>query len=189
MLHFKRLTLSTSSHSTLTLNMDSTVKACILSSLLGLTTAAILRADPGPDCWIQDKYCDTKDTEFTIFPLTDPLKDDAEECYEACFSKKDLTAPDKPCLGFTLNTFRNQPQCQLQQQECQDYIADDCFENGLCVSGPNDCATYDNTASNCPAITAISADYARWQCKDINFLTMNPYTTDGSPPGTICTQM
>jgi len=168
--------------------MDSTVKACILSSLLGLTAAATLRVDPGPDCWYKDKYCDTKDTEFEIFALSDPDKDDALECYEEC--NRLFLLDSTSCLGFTLNTFRgNQVQCQLQKQECQDYIADDCFTNGKCKSGPNDCPTFDPTAKNCPAIPAISADKARWQCKDVNFQTMNPYAAEGSPSGTVCTQM
>jgi hypothetical protein len=165
--------------------MESTVKACILASLLSLTSAAIVRATPGTDCWFQDKYCDTKDVEFDVFALPDDTEDDDIECYNHCVAEN-AAEPDS-CFGFTMITFRKINTCQILREPCVDNINDPCLASGSCISGPADCVNY--VPSNCPVVPALSTDYVRWQCKDTMGDAMNPYTEDGSPPGTVCTQM
>ena len=123
------------------LNMEYTLKFCFLAFLLGLSSAATLRAEPKTECWFQDRYCDTSDKDHDVFILTDDAMDDTEECYNQCFAEKGLAAPAKPCLGFTLRTVRGQHECQLLREPCVANMVDACIAWGACVSGPSDCNT------------------------------------------------
>ena len=180
MFHFKSLTLSSLHHSTLNLNMTSTVKAFLVAALLvGVTSAGLLKVAPGVDCWYKDRYCETTGVQSTT--LIDKDVEDVEECYNLC-------AAEPTCNEFTVKTNGARPgQCYMLTEACVENKVDDCIAFGKCVSGPSDCAASSGD-SNCPPLPALAPEFVIWQCTDANLATFNPYT-DESSPGTICKQV
>jgi len=165
--------------------MDSTVKVCLFSFLIGFATAAI---DPG--CQFVGEFCDPEDSQADLFKLSDLAVDMAtatDECYDECNLQK--ADPTSPCLSFTVRQVGlRPPTCYLLRSACVLNSADACLgsmPDPSCVSGPSDCASFAPTL--CPKVEALDGDYARWQCQDINTDPINPYKEE-VPEGTVCYQ-
>eukprot|EP00090_Calanus_glacialis_P033160 TRINITY_DN54_c0_g1_i4.p1 TRINITY_DN54_c0_g1~~TRINITY_DN54_c0_g1_i4.p1 ORF type:complete len:329 (+),score=56.96 TRINITY_DN54_c0_g1_i4:25-987(+) len=163
--------------------MDSTVKVCLFSILIGFASAAI-----DADCQFVGEFCDPEDSQADPFTLSDAATDMAtaiDECYDQCNLEK---AAASPCLSFTVRKTGNRPPgCFLLRSDCVLNSADACLSSdpASCASGPSDCSTF--IAEVCPKVVVPEGDYARWQCQDINTNFINPYNED-PPEGTVCYQ-
>jgi hypothetical protein len=162
--------------------MDSAVKACLLSCLLGLATS-----QEWP-CPYADSYCEVKAGEFDIFePAGVTQASTVAEVAALCYAECNAPGAGSPaCEDFTVVKNGNrQPICYLLREPCSVNIGADCIAAGFCQSGPNDCAS---PPVSCPVITALSESKVGWQCTDIETNQINPYT-ERPPVGTLCFQM
>ena len=163
--------------------MDSTVKVCLFSILIGFASAAI-----DADCQFVGEFCDPKDSQADPFTLSDAATDMAtaiDECYDQCNLEK---AAASPCLSFTVRKTGNRPPgCFLLRSDCVLNSADACLSSDpvSCASGPSDCNNY--TPVDCDPVVAQDGDYALWQCQDSNRDDINPYI-ERPPEGTVCYQ-
>merc|ERR1712080_39893 len=150
----------------------------ITLSLLSLLTTVTLTVSQSPsdDCWYGSFCPYNRDSpDQSLIPITeDSMLKKMTWCQDKCFN-------DPNCNHFTIHTARGGTSCYLLATclDPSDNVA--CIKDGLCNSGPKDCATN----NNCPKLESYadpaSANKINWQCDG----SINPYTQQ-VPEGASC---
>jgi len=166
--------------------MDSAVKVCLFSILIGFASAQI---DDACKAKFDGEFCDPTKSANTPITLAEGISmtDAMNGCYDLCFANKDLVDGLK-CLAFTVReTGFRPPVCYLLTSPCVLNSDESCLKTvpPSCASGPSDCDTF--VPVDCDPVVAQDGDYALWQCQDTTTADINPYI-ERPPEGTVCYQ-
>jgi len=153
-----------------------TMNSLTLLSLLATVTLSTGQA-PSEDCWYGSfcPYNRDSQNQFLIPSTEDTMLKKMTWCQLKCFEDTGT------CAHFTIHTARGGTQCYLLDS-CNDPSDNDaCIKDGLCNSGPKNCAD-NNNCDVLPEYTdPTSANKINWQCDG----SINPYTQQ-VPEGETC---
>jgi len=152
-----------------------TMSTLSLLSLLTTVTISVAQS-PSDDCWYGSVCPYNRDSpnQFPIDPLQDTMLLKMTWCQDKCFN-------DADCQHFTIHTARGGSTCYLLTSCMDPSDSDACIKDGLCNSGPRDCASNNNCPMLPDYVDPASANKIKWQCDG----SINPYTQQ-VPEGETC---
>merc|ERR1712243_430341 len=152
-----------------------TMSTLSLLSLLTTVTISVAQS-PSDDCWYGSvgPYNRDSPNQFPIDPLQDTMLLKMTWCQDKCFN-------DADCQHFTIHTARGGSTCYLLTSCMDPSDSDACIKDGLCNSGPRDCASNNNCDMLPDYVDPASANKIKWQCDG----SINPYTQQ-VPEGETC---